>query len=84
MDRLSENVLSKPFERMRDSVSVIDINGPATDTVTKRAIVSELYFALSKLAAADELLAIVGNWGHTSNDADTLDQLRAYNRNEPR
>jgi hypothetical protein len=48
---------------------------------TRRAIVNELYFALSKLGAADELLAVVGSWGDTMDDARTLDHLRAFNRN---
>jgi hypothetical protein len=51
------------------------------DDSCKRAIVNELYFALSRLGARDELLAIVGGWGDTMNDARTLDHLRAFNRN---
>jgi hypothetical protein len=34
-----------------------------------------------ELGAADELLAIVGSWGDTMDDARTLDHLRAFNRN---
>jgi hypothetical protein len=56
-------------------------NVPPADDATRRAIVNELYFALSKLGASDELLAIVGRWGDTMDDASTLDHLRAFNRN---
>jgi hypothetical protein len=31
--------------------------------------------------ARDELLATVGSWGDTMDDARTLDHLRAFNRN---
>jgi hypothetical protein len=54
---------------------------PSAEDSFRRAIVNELYFALSKLGAADELLAIVGSWGDTMDDARTLDHLRAFNRN---
>ncbi|WP_394887512.1 hypothetical protein ACG873_21730 [Mesorhizobium sp. AaZ16] len=57
------------------------INVSPGDDSTKRAIVNEIYFALSKLGAPDELLAIVGSWGDTVDDAGTLDNLRAFNRN---
>jgi hypothetical protein len=60
---------------------VTEANVPSVDDRTRRAIVSELYFALSKLGAADELLAIVGSWGDTMDDARTLDYLRDFNRN---
>jgi len=51
------------------------------DETIKRTIVNEIYLALSKLNAPDELLAIVGSWGDTTGDAATLDHLRAFNRN---
>ena len=60
---------------------VTEANVPPADDRTRRAIVNELYFALSKLGAADELLAIVGSWGDTMDDSGTLDHLRAFNRN---
>jgi hypothetical protein len=60
---------------------VTEIKVPPAEDPTKRAIVNEIYFALSKLGAADELLAIVGSWGDTMDDARTLDHLRAFNRN---
>ena len=60
---------------------VTEANVPPADDRTRRAIVSELYFALSRLGARDELLAIVGSWGDTMDDARTLDYLRAFNRN---
>jgi hypothetical protein len=62
-------------------MSVTEINIPSAEDPTRRAIVNELYFALSNLGAADELLAIVGNWGDTMDDERTLDHLRAFNRN---
>jgi hypothetical protein len=48
---------------------------------TKRAIARELYFALAKRGMPDELLAIVGSWGDTLDDAQTLERLRTFNRN---
>jgi hypothetical protein len=60
---------------------VTEANVPPADDRTRRAIVNELYFALSRLGARDELLAIVGSWGDTMDDARTLDYLRAFNRN---
>jgi hypothetical protein len=59
---------------------VTEIKVPYEDDFSKRAIVNELYFALSRLGARDELLAIVGGWGDTMDDARTLDHLRAFNR----
>jgi hypothetical protein len=62
-------------------VNRIEIKSALVDDPTKRAIVNEIYFALSKLQAPDELLAIVGSWGDTMDDARTLDHLRSFNRN---
>jgi hypothetical protein len=62
-------------------MKVIEINVPTAHDATRRAIVNELYFALSKLGAADELLHIVSRWGDTVDDAGTLDHLREFNRN---
>jgi hypothetical protein len=62
---------------MKSSVQIV----PSTENPTTRAVINELYFALSKLGAADELLAIVGSWGDTMDDVRTLDHLRAFNRN---
>jgi hypothetical protein len=45
----------------------------------RRAIVRELYVALEKLGAASELLAIVGGWGNTATDFETLEKLRRFN-----
>jgi hypothetical protein len=58
-----------------------EIKVPLADDPTRRAIVNEIYFALSKLGAPDELLAIVGGWGDTADDPGTLNRLRAFNRN---
>jgi hypothetical protein len=49
--------------------------------VVKIGIARELYFALAKRGAPDELLAIVGSWGDTLDDAQTLERLRTFNRN---
>jgi hypothetical protein len=59
---------------------MIDINATPADDPTRRAIVEEIYFALAKLRAPDELLAIVGSWGDTVDDAGTLAHLREFNR----
>ena len=42
-------------------------------------IVGELYEAMRRLGADDELLAIVGSLRHTLDDADVLTALRAWN-----
>ncbi|XIK07032.1 hypothetical protein ACG873_07280 [Mesorhizobium sp. AaZ16] len=60
---------------------MIEIKALPADDPIRRAIVNEIYFALAKLGAADDLLAIVGSWGDTMDDARTLDHLRAFNRN---
>jgi hypothetical protein len=44
------------------------------------AVVLELYAALEALNAPDDLLAIVGSWQETMDDAATLQCLRAFNR----
>ena len=54
---------------------------PEINDATRRAIVNELYYALSKIEASDELLTIVCEWSDTMNDAATLDHLRSFNRN---
>jgi hypothetical protein len=59
---------------------VTDFKVPPEDDSRKRAIVNGLYFALSRLGARDELLAIVGSWGDVMDDARTLDHLREFNR----
>jgi hypothetical protein len=60
---------------------VTEIKVPPVDDPTQRAIVNKIYFALSKLGAPDELLAIVGSWGDTMDHGGTLEHLRAFNRN---
>jgi hypothetical protein len=42
-------------------------------------IVREVYTALERLGAGPELLAIVGSWRDTLDDADVLRMLREYN-----
>ena len=77
---LRESIAKGRFrEDLYFRLNVIEINVPPADA-TKRAIANEIYFALSKLGAADELLAIVGSWGDALDDARTLDHLRAFNR----
>jgi hypothetical protein len=43
------------------------------------AIVREIYTALEKLSAPYKLLAAVGSWGDTLEDAEVLDLLKTWN-----
>jgi hypothetical protein len=43
-------------------------------------IAHELYVALERLHVDQELLAVVGSWGDTLDDAEILALLRGYNR----
>jgi hypothetical protein len=45
----------------------------------KAPIAHELSVALERLGADEELLAIVGSWRDTLNDAEVLSMLREYN-----
>jgi hypothetical protein len=54
---------------------------PEIKDATRRAIVNELYYALSKIEAPDELITIVCKWSDTMNDAATLAHLRSFDRN---
>jgi hypothetical protein len=45
----------------------------------KAQIATELYAALERLDADEELLAIVGSWRDTLDDAEVLSMLREYN-----
>ena len=47
---------------------------------TVLAIIQEIYVALERLHASPELLALVGGWRDTATDAETLDQLKLFNR----
>jgi hypothetical protein len=42
-------------------------------------IADEIHTALERLDADEELLAIVGSWGDTLDDAEVLSLLREYN-----
>jgi hypothetical protein len=42
-------------------------------------IVREIYAVLERLSAAPELLAVVGSWRDTLDDAEVLSMLREYN-----
>ncbi|NGO55861.1 hypothetical protein [Allomesorhizobium camelthorni] len=44
------------------------------------AVVQELYAALERLNAPDDLLGIVGNWVDAMDDETALQDLRAFNR----
>jgi len=46
---------------------------------TKNAIVSEIVQAVGHLGAMSDLKAIIGSWGDTMNDQETLDQLGMWN-----
>jgi hypothetical protein len=48
-------------------------------TDVQHAIIRELYAALEKLGAPYKLLAAVGSWGDTADDAEVLDMLKTWN-----
>jgi hypothetical protein len=50
---------------------------PAGDLTAQ--IASELYIALGRLGAGEELLAVVGSWRDTLRDEEVLLMLREYN-----
>jgi hypothetical protein len=45
----------------------------------KAQIASQLYIALQRLDADEELLSIVGSWRDTATDAEFLALVRDYN-----
>jgi hypothetical protein len=45
----------------------------------KAEIAHELYVALERLGADEELLAVVGSWRDTLSDEDALLMLREFN-----
>jgi hypothetical protein len=53
-------------------------NAAAMTADLKAQIDSELYAALESLGADEELLAIVGSWRDTLDDAEVLSMLRDY------
>jgi hypothetical protein len=58
-----------------------EIRLPVTEKdVTQLAIRYELCLALEKLGASRELLTIVGRWGDTYDDDQTLRAMQAHNR----
>jgi len=54
-----------------------------TKSDVRAQIAGELGAALERLGADEELLAIVGSWGDTLNDAEVLAMLRKYNAGQP-
>jgi hypothetical protein len=54
-----------------------------TDQNTRQKIAAELYAALERLGADVELLAIVGSWRDTLDDAEVLELLQHYNAGRP-
>jgi hypothetical protein len=50
------------------------------DYDTRQKITAELYAALERLGADDELLAIVGSVNDTPTDKEALRMLEEYNR----
>jgi len=58
--------------------SVSRRSAAARPNITAR-IADEIHTALERLDADAELLAIVGSWGDTLEDADVLALLRDYN-----
>ncbi len=53
-----------------------------TDPDTTALIADEIYTAFERLDADDVLLAIVGSWRDTLDDAEILSLLRLYNRTD--
>jgi hypothetical protein len=51
-----------------------------TDYDTRQKITAELYAALERLGADEELLAIVGSMSDTLTDREALRLLEEYNR----
>ena len=47
------------------------------------AIVQQICVALAKLDSPIELLAIVGSWGDTQDDTETLANLKSFNERGP-
>ena len=62
--------------------SVSRRHAAARPNITAR-IADEIHTALERLDADEELLAIVGSWGDTLDDADVLTMLRDYNAGRP-
>jgi len=50
-----------------------------SDEAMKMKIAKQLTITLQRLGASIELLCIVGSYGDTQTDADTLDSLEQYN-----
>ena len=48
-------------------------------TQIESEIKDEIYRAMEKLGAPYKLLAAVGSWGDTLDDAEVLDMLRTWN-----
>jgi hypothetical protein len=46
-------------------------------------IAGEIYAALERLGADEDLLSIVGSWRDTLKDAEVLSMLREYNAGRP-
>jgi hypothetical protein len=51
-----------------------------TEYDTRQKITAELYAALERIGADEELLAIVGNMNDTVTDKEVLRMLEEYNR----
>jgi hypothetical protein len=51
-----------------------------TEHDTRQKVAAELYAALERLGADEELLAIVGSMSDTMNDKEILRLLEEYNR----
>jgi hypothetical protein len=57
-----------------------DAAAMTNDRDTRQKITAELYAALERLGADDELLAIVGSMQDTMTDKEVLRLLEEYNR----
>jgi hypothetical protein len=70
--------MGKPT-RKRPPAPSVTRRRPATGTDIKAQIADELYTALERLGADEELLSVVGSWRDTLDDAEVLALLREYN-----
>jgi hypothetical protein len=76
--RLEPVVNREPPRKKPPAPSVRRGRRAATADITA-LIIGEIYGALERLGADPELLAIVGSWRDTLDDAEVLALLRRYN-----
>lgn len=81
------NVLIAAF-RAADHVTIDEIDAfvegrrnisPAEERCRRNVIVSEVIKAVGHLGADSDLKAIIGSWGDTMSDEETMDQISMWN-----